>query len=191
MQRLANLDKWFKVDADKALNFANNLPRRVRLDVNAPERTQLEYVDGNGEVTYLATVLGRDVIEFACGGEFSIIPNADCWFYTIDGEDTSFVIPDAVTLTKITTRRARNPELELMRVMMEQNVNRRMEALAIELEQSFNRRAAAAAVAPVQSAVEKPVASDSVKSESSKASVEPSKPAEGDAGNADGTAKAK
>ena len=154
MQRLFNIDKWFVLEAGKALNFENPLARRVRLDVNAPGSAQLFYVTGNGEVTFLANVSGRDVVEFAShGGDFAIqCEGNDVWLYTIDGEDTSFANPGAVVFTKIVERRARNPELELMQHMMKRNLDMRMEAQRSELEQLWARREAAAASRAAQSA---------------------------------------
>lgn len=148
MQRLFNVDKWFLVADGKAVSFGNTEPRRVRLDVNSPSPAQLFYSDGDGNITFLANVHGRDVIEFASYGAFDITcTGSDCWMYTIDGEDLSFSIPDAVKLTKIFERRARNPELELMQHMMNRNIEMRMEAQRVELEQLWNRREEAARAA--------------------------------------------
>lgn len=161
MQRLFNIDKWFVLESGKALNFENPLARRVRLDVNAPGPAQLFYVTGNGEITFLASVHGRDVIEFAShGGDFAIqCEGNDVWLYTIDGEDTSFSNPGAVVFTKIVERRARNPELELMQHMMNRNLELRMEAQRRELEQLWHRREAAAAARAEQSAAASAAAS--------------------------------
>ena len=161
MQRLFNVHKWFVLEAGKALNFENHLARRVRLDVNAPAPAQLFYVTGNGEVTFLAAVSGRDVIEFAShGGDFAIqCEGNDVWLYTIDGEDVSFSNPGAVVFTKIVERRARNPELELMQHMMNRNLELRLEAQRNELVQLWNRREAAAAARAAQLAAESASAS--------------------------------
>lgn len=157
MQRLFNMDKWFLVEVGKSISFGNREPRRIRLDVNAPSFAQLYYSDGDGRVTFLATVRGRDVVEFAAYGEFSItVSGCDCWMYTIDGEDLSFSIPDAVIFTRIVERRARNPELEMMQHMMNRNLELRMAAQRDELEQLWNRRDAAAKAAPVVAPAAKP-----------------------------------
>ena len=151
MQRLANIDKWFRIEDGQALNFGNVNPRRVRLDVNAPSPVSLFYADGDGNITFLANVVGRDVIEFAAYGEFAVqVQGGDCWFYTIDGEDVSFSIPDAVTLTKLVERRARNPELELMQHMMNRNLEARMAQQRNELEQLWSRRETARLAAASQ-----------------------------------------
>lgn len=153
MQRLFNIDKWFVVDAGKALNFEKTEPRRIRLDVNSVGPVKLFYADTAGEITFLAQVDGRDVIEFHCLGEFAVqVEGNDCWFATIDGEDISFSIPDAVRLTKIMERRARNPELELMQHLMQKNIVERMEHMRRDMEREWNRRAGASKPAAPQSA---------------------------------------
>lgn len=145
MQRLTNIDKWRCVEAGKAMNFENDAVRRIRLDVNAPTEVSLFYATGDGEVYFLARVVGRDVIEFAThGGTFSItVEDGDCWVYTIDGEDVSFSVPDAVVFTKLFERRARNPEVEMMAHAMRENTRRMMEQQANELERVLSRREAA------------------------------------------------
>lgn len=151
MQRLFNIDKWQLLEDGKAVNFGNDAPRRIRLDVNAPDAAKLFYADGDGRITFLARVHGRDRIEFACYGAFSLTADGgDIWFDTVDGEDFSFTIPDAVIITKIAERRARNHEFELMQYKMNQNLERRMQEQRDELERLWSRQqAAAAAAAPV------------------------------------------
>lgn len=146
MQRLHNISKWFEVGMGKAVHFGNPAPRFVRLDVNAPEPTSLYYADGNGEVTFLARVVGRDVIEFRSDGEFSITADDGKLvnLYTIDGEDISFSIPDAVKLTKLVERRQRNPELELMQHMMNRNLENRLNAMRDEMARVLDQSIAAA-----------------------------------------------
>lgn len=155
MQRLHNVDKWFEVGMGKAVHFGNPEPRFIRLDVNAPEPTALYYADGNGEVTFLALVTGRDVIEFRSYGEFSIQVDEDKLInmYSIDGEDISFRIPDAVKLTKLVERRARNPELELMQHMMNRNLESRLNAMRDEMARILHQSAEAS-----KPAAEKPKA---------------------------------
>ena len=145
MQRLHNVDKWFQVEAGKAVNFgASTEPRHVRLDVNSEGVSYLYYADGDGVTRYLARVEGRDVIEFRSTGEFSItVEGSDVWMYTIDGEDLSFKIPDARKLTKLIERRPRDPALELMEYQMRRNMDERMRAIADEMERRLNRHIAA------------------------------------------------
>lgn len=154
MQRLHNLDKWKCLTEGVALNFASAQPRRVRLDVNAPGEVRVSHIDGNGEYTFLALVKGRDVIEFMAQGEFSVIAEGgDLWLHTIDGENMTFSIPDAVILTNIVERRPRNHEQELMNYLMNQNIERRYAQMREDLDREWARREAAS-----KPAAEKPAA---------------------------------
>lgn len=147
MQRLFNVERWSLIKEGEAINFGNTVPRRVRIDVNAPEPVKLYYNDPDGNLLFLARVHGRDILDFGCYGEFALTAEGgDCWVYTVDGEDFSFVIPDAVVLTKIVERRARNPELELMQHMMNRNMEMRMEQQRAELERRYEQLAARAAI---------------------------------------------
>lgn len=151
MQRLFNVEKWFTVGDGKAVSFANPLPRRVKIDVNAAEPVRIDYADGDGAITFLANVLGRDTIEFRCYGEFSLtVSGGDCNMYTVDGEEYSFSVPDAVSFTKPASQRVRNPELERMQVLMQQNMRKLMNEQKRELEFILRQREAApVAAAPV------------------------------------------
>lgn len=162
------------------MNFANDLRRRMRLDVNAPFPARLFYATGDGEITFLGLVEGRDVIEFEThGGTFSVVvEDGDCWVYTIDGEDLSFSIPEAVTFTKLMERRARNPELEMMQYAMKANMRAMMEHQTRELELLLDRREAAR-----KAPAEKPA----LKGARKPAAKEPeSEGADGDDADADG-----
>lgn len=175
MQRLFNITKWKQAGDGTAINFGGTRPRRVRLDVNAPEPVNLFYNDPDGLVTFLARVVGRDVIEFQSYGEFAItIVGGDLWFHTEDGEDHSFAIPDAVILTQVIERRPRNRELEMMNYMMNQNLERRLNAQRAELEQLWAKREAAARAVATQP---QPASDDAGSGKKS----EP-KPVSGDAG---------
>lgn len=154
MQRAFNVEKWFKVEADGIARFDKPEPRRVRIDVLAPEKTPVWYIDGNGELTPLGVVDGRDVLEFRAYGPFEITADKDVWFYTIDGENLAFSIPDAVKLTKIMERRQRNPELERMMFLANQNTERRLRDMRNDMERLFNQRLEAERAATVQSAAE-------------------------------------
>lgn len=171
MQRIFNVDKWSLLEDGKSVSFGKVEPRRVRLHVNAPDPAKLFYSDPDGTVTFLARVLGRDVVEFGAYGEFSLTAEGgDIWFDTVDGEDISFSIPDAVIITKITERRARNPELEMMQYMMNRNIQRRLDAQRDELVQLWARQQAVAAAAAAKPEAEGGGAGAAAESESSSSS---------------------
>lgn len=171
MQRIFNVDKWQRLENERAVNFSKDEPRRVRLDVNAPDPVKLFYSDGNGETMFLARVVGRDVIEFMTTGAFSITADGgDLWFFTVDGEDYSFEIPDAVILTRIAERRPRNIEFELMQYHANRNIELRLQQMRRELDAEWRRRTEAAPAATTELAAtsgsrsgsSKPASSDAV-----------------------------
>lgn len=152
MQRIQDIKKWKVCEEGSAIVFGASAPRRVRLDVNSHAEVRLTYADGNGELVPLALVKGRDVIEFQASGEFSIIVDGGpLWYYTIDGQKLAIKKPDAVSFTRIIERRPRNPEVELMNYLMNQNMERRFEQQRVEFEAMWARREAAATAAAAQS----------------------------------------
>lgn len=182
MQRMYNLDKWSRLEENHVANFESTLPRRVRLDVNAPFPVRLYVHDTEGVSTFLALVHGRDVLEFAVSGEFGVgVEGGDVWLHTIDGEDFSFAIPDAVTFTKLVERRTRNPEVEMMRYQMERNMNAIIENQAVQLERLLDQRERASAARAAQSA---PPGDDDAGGKKS----QPAKSAAADAGDKPGDA---
>lgn len=151
MQRLHNLDKWQEVLDGHAVNFGSLEARRVRLDVNAPGPVCLYHANGNGEMTFLGRVVGRDVLEFFAEGEFSVtVDGGSCWLFTVDGEDISFEPSLAPTLTKIADRRPRNPEFELMQYHANRNLELRLAQMRRELDAEWSRRIAPAAAGAVE-----------------------------------------
>lgn len=141
VQRIFNVTKWKRLEEGQVITFDNPRPRVVRLDVNSPGDSELYYIDGAGEVSFLALVRGRDIVEFTTDGAFQLsVSGNDCSIYTADGAITAHKAVDAVSFTRIVERRARNPEFERMQWEMMQNINRRLEQQKNELEYTYRRR---------------------------------------------------
>lgn len=138
MQRIFNYEKWQELSPDKALQFSNARPRKVVVEVNAPDPAILHLIDADGVSYVLAGVHGRDTIEFWSRGAFSLITDdGSIWVYTADGDDHSSVVDAPVKFTKIAERRRRSPELERIAFEMQANMNRRLEHQANELAKLF------------------------------------------------------
>lgn len=186
MQRIQNVKDWLCIADGQSFNLSGVANRRVRLDVNAPFEARLWLSDGEGVTYFLASVLGRDVIEFHAEFETCSITaeGSDVYIQTVDGQDVSFSIPDAVTMTKLIERRPRNHEMELMMFHQNQNLERRLAAQRDELAALWDRREAslrAAAAKPVAASADKP---DSAKPESAGTAEGAGNPESADGGNA-------
>lgn len=129
MQKLGDLTKWRPLtgDAGEGVQFPGEA-RNVRLEVSAPEPTAL-YIEYGGEERFLARVEGLDRIEFTVPGDFVLFADKDCMFHTVDGDRVVNVDIAPVIFTRIATRKARNPNLEMMEWKMRQNLERRMQAM--------------------------------------------------------------
>lgn len=150
MQRLANLDKWQHVTVDKVMTLSGSPGRRVRVDVNAPYPVRMMHADGDGVLTFLALVEGRDVVEFFAPGDSTITVDGELWAHTFDGEKLSVEIPDAVKFTKMVTRRPRDHAFELMQYEARQNAQRMYDEIYANLRRELAGQQPPRAVAPAQ-----------------------------------------
>lgn len=144
MQRLFNINKWVVLSEGKAIQFKDERPRVVRVEVNAPEAAILYIVQGSKsrkeDCRFLARVLGRDTLEFHVSGSFSLhVEGAPLSYYSVDGDNIAFVDEAPEIYTRIHERRARNPELEYMQWKMQENMERRLAAQADEIRRLVER----------------------------------------------------
>lgn len=85
------------------------------------------------EVTFLALVRGRDLLEFAVDGAFGLTPEGGgASIYTADSQDIATYVTAPVILTKIANRRQRNPHLEMIEYQMRLNQQRFLAQLEAE-----------------------------------------------------------
>lgn len=132
MYDLKELDRFVPVTKD-GLAFMTSSPRKVRLEVLASAPTKL-FVSVGGEPHYIGKFEGYDVVTFAVPGVFSLRSDGGaCKVYTPEMEKTAREAPEAVSFTRIATRRTRNPELELMMQKVQINVDRRIQQVASDL----------------------------------------------------------
>lgn len=184
--KIGDIAKWNKADA-RLLVFAGRGARRIRLHINSPSVAVLwlESEDGDDDsAQFLARVEGYKVVEFHALGTVRVsIEGADVWWKCTEAEPTAVKIVDPVVFTRIIERRHRNPEVEMMMHMMQQNIERRLSAQQTEMEQYLARReqqlaAAAAVVAPTPDGT----GSETVQPQVPPAAPEPSTPAGENAG---------
>jgi hypothetical protein len=132
--RIHNVSKWAALQPGDILELRGLDRRRVRVEFNCPAPTRIDVVEGD-KPTFLAIVQGYEVVEFTAGAEVHLVATSEdeVWYFTNDGDQIAVERPEAVSFTKIASRRARNPDLELMMFKMEQNISRRTAALEAEL----------------------------------------------------------
>lgn len=141
MQRIFNVDKWTSIEVGQVLEFPVERPRLVRLEVNAPDVALLYLLDASGTAMFLARVCGRDTVEFISPGAFSLsVTDGACSVYTVDGTVGHRTVEAPQSFTTIVERRKRNPELDAMMRMMNQNIERRLAQQADELAEQYGRR---------------------------------------------------
>lgn len=143
MQRMFNLDKWRYLAQGEVIRFTSDRPRTVRLEVNAEDKCKFFVAEGAEDPVFLAVVEGRDALEFSAQGEFDLlVTGGSAAIYTADGDDWSVAEVDGATFTKIVERRMRNPELEYMMFVQNQNMEKRLAQQADELQRRFEASAA-------------------------------------------------
>lgn len=148
--RIHNVSKWAALQPGQLLELKGLQPRKVRVELNCPAPTRVDLVEGDKTV-FLCIAHGYEVVEFSAGQDvyLSCTSEDEVWYFTNDGDVTAFDAPEAVSFTKIATRRARNPDLERIMFKAEQNALRREAALRSEFEAAMAARDAAAAAAAV------------------------------------------
>ena len=84
---------------------------------------------------FLAAPVGREVVEFAAGGDVRITTDAeDVSVYTAENEPTFTVVESPEIFTQIANRQASNPDVEHMLYLQQVNIERRMAILTEEME---------------------------------------------------------
>lgn len=138
IQKLGDLSRW-RLHDEKALFFSDHKVRTIRLDVRAaaPVHVYL-HTNADGElVDEFLTVLpvGLSALEFLSNGCSLVLDSTGpVVYWTPEIETVSFENVEEETFTTIAQRRERNPEVEWMEFMMQQNMNARMAAMDAEFE---------------------------------------------------------
>lgn len=132
MLRIRDMSKWLRLNAGSKLDFPIEKPRPVRIEVNAPVETRLDYISPDGEVTFLALVKGRETVEFETIGAFALASDADeLYVYSSEAEVVHSIVEAPESFTRIMQgRRTRNPEMEALIHQMNRNFERQLEKQA-------------------------------------------------------------
>ncbi|MER9916446.1 hypothetical protein [Mesorhizobium sp. M0035] len=142
--RIADLGRWTFIPAGDKLTFSPHKARTIRLDLraSAPAYWAVERITSDGEVKQeflTITPPGVSTLEIGVGaGNVALIPQI------ADGEDIAFSAPEyerfdleaahpGETFLKIAHRRQRNPEVEYMEFLMNQNMEARLRTMDEEI----------------------------------------------------------
>jgi len=161
MIKIGNPRHYQLIAEGELASFEGVKPRDVVMQVNAPKRVELHIVYG-GEPTFLATVEGRDTLQFWVDGPFEITPDGgDVYVSTSDGAKIHLEDIGEATFTRIVERRRVSPEVALMERTMQINIRRMMEIQQTEMERRLaaheNNRSSGSAAG--SSDAQEPVAS--------------------------------
>lgn len=134
--RLHNLSKWAQLAPTDGLRLAASDTRQVRLDLNTTMRTRVDAIV-NENATFIAIVDGAQTLEFTIEGDAELIfqpehEDGEVWYFTNEGGDQPFEVPDAIPFVGIMNRRARNAALEEMMFKANLNIERRLAHLDAE-----------------------------------------------------------
>lgn len=158
MQRIFNFSDWqtLKPDVRWTLGGEESQPRVIRLEVNAEDKCKL-YVEEDGVENFLALVEGRDEIQFSTEGVCHLsVSGGLVNIKTAELADWSVEAVDDTTFTTIVERRMRNPELELMMHLQQQNMEKRLAAQQAEFDRRLEARFAASNVGTTGGTVNNP-----------------------------------
>ncbi|MER8450127.1 hypothetical protein NKG60_08985 [Mesorhizobium sp. M1428] len=140
--RMGDLNRWSPVKSGQAINLDGRKTRTVRLDLRASDAADwmVEWVNKDGVVTtefLCLTPAGNSTIELLASEEMRLVPlfPKDASMHFSSSEfDFIHVEGDPESFTKIAHRRERNPEVEYMNFMMQQNIDARMRDMDAEIE---------------------------------------------------------
>lgn len=136
--KLDNVAEWERFDISKTLVLHGEKRRRIRVEFNASDPIRVSLLKGTlrDEMVFLANIDEPTVLDFIEIGNVHIVVNPlfdkiepEVYYYTADGEATSHPMEDRTIFTRMHTRTARNPELEMLQLKMMQNMDRRMEQM--------------------------------------------------------------
>lgn len=142
MLTLNDIQKWVPLEDGEVITFAGQRPRPIMLEVNTSEKAVLMiHLKGEDTPRLLALVEGRETLSFVVPGPFDLMhrtPGADVYVLAADGSKVHREGLDLDAYTTLHERRARNPEIEYMQYLMNQNIEKRLAKQA----ETFERRLA-------------------------------------------------
>lgn len=141
MHRMYNLAQWAMLDQDKLIEFKGEGQRLITLDIVAAQHAVLTLVTDFG-LRLLWSGQGPEKIEFYATGDVHIVVETKGLFtwFTNDG-DTHHRVSEAITFTKLHSRRPQSPDLQWVMEQAERRALLRMNAILVERDRVDAARA--------------------------------------------------
>ncbi|RWD68350.1 hypothetical protein [Mesorhizobium sp.] len=139
IQKLGDLSRWRVHNEKEAIFFSDHKVRTIRLDVRAAAPVHV-YLHTNADgvvVDEFLTLLpaGLSAVEFLGNGCSLVLDSTGpVSYFSPEVEAIWHENVEEETFTTIANRRERNPEVEWMEFLMQQNINSRMAAMDAEFE---------------------------------------------------------
>ncbi|THF60017.1 hypothetical protein [Ollibium composti] len=146
--KMDSVVRWTLLNSGEVINFdkpGGDGERRVRLNLLLENKTRLYLENGDGPRLLAVAGPGRETIEYSIAGVHAVYPEPDVgevYYQSAETEPAYAEVVDPVIFTKIAQRRHRNPELEEMMFLMNQNMERRLAQQSAEIEAAYQRRRA-------------------------------------------------
>lgn len=138
--KLNALSRWTKLPEEGVIFGTKKSPlRRLRVQFNASVPTAINVAVDGAERLLTVIPSGLETVEFNASGEVPIYADTtqEVWYLCAEEEPTCTVFEAPRIFTKIAQRKARNPELEHMMFMMNQNIERRFQQQAADYERQL------------------------------------------------------
>lgn len=130
--KIGSLNKWRLLPPGSVLEFPAMAGARLRVEFNTEHDTRVDAIDPKNKATFVASIRGNDTVEFTTDGPVSIqaTSEGEVWYSTGDGQGDVFDLTHLRDFKGIMERGERNPQLEKIMFLSNQNALRAEAALA-------------------------------------------------------------
>lgn len=130
--KIGSLKSWRLLPPASVLEFPAMDGARLRVEFNTEAETRVDAVDAKNNVTFIAVIKGNETVEFTTDGLVSVqaTSEGEVWYSTGDGQAAVFDLSHLRDLKGIMERAERNPQLEKIMFIAQQNQLRTEAALA-------------------------------------------------------------
>lgn len=130
--KIGSLNKWRQLPPGSVLEFPAMAGAHLRIEFNTEADTRVDAIDEKNKATFVATIRGNDTVQFTTDGPVSVqaTSEGEVWYSTGDGQGDYFDLTHLKDLKGLEMRGERNPQLEKIMLIAQQNQLRTEAALA-------------------------------------------------------------